>query len=94
MASGSKESSVFTSNPMGGTPGKTPSQKKSTPAEVGGGGSILTAYPQDNVHGLDLPNTMGDSMGGSCTNLSHSLRGASAVQRGSGGGGKTEKSGI
>lgn len=44
-------------------------------------GKIMSAYPQDNVHGVDLPNTTGGKMGGSPTNLSHSLKGASAVQK-------------
>jgi len=91
MASGSKEHTVFTTNELGGKPGQTESQKKAKGAEVGGGGSILSAYPQDNVHGVDLPNCTGDSMGGSVTNLSHSLTGASAVQRSKG---KPENSGI
>ena len=83
MASGSKEHSVFTTNDLGGKPGKSDMQKKS--------GDILSAYPQDNVHGVDLPGTMGESMGGGVTNLSHSLTGASAVQRSKG---KPENSGI
>lgn len=91
MASGDKATpSVFTGNPMGGTPGKTPMIKSAK----GGGGTIMSPYPQDNVHGVDLPNTTGDTMGGGPTNLKHSLTGASAVQTGSGGGGKTENSGI
>lgn len=45
------------------------------------GGRIMSAFPQDNVHGVDLPNTTGGKMGGSTTNLSHSLRGSSAVQK-------------
>ena len=49
-----------------------------------GVGKIKSAYPQDNVHGLDLPDTMGGSFGGSATNIAHSLSGASAVQRQSG----------
>lgn len=91
MASGSKSNSVFTTNDMGGKPGDSSMQKKTKGSEVGGGGSILSAYPQDNVHGVDLPNCMGDSMGGSDTNLGHSLTGASAVQRSKG---KPENSGI
>ena len=45
MASGSKEHTVFTTNELGGKPGQTESQKKAKGAEVGGGGSILSAYP-------------------------------------------------
>ena len=91
MASGSKEQSVFTGNPMGGKPGDSEMQKKVKGSEIGGSGSILSAYPQDNVHGVDLPNCMGDTMGGSVSNLGHSLTGASAVQRSKG---KPENSGI
>lgn len=39
------------------------------------------AYPQDNSGGHKLPNETGKKMGGSTTNLSHSLSGASAVQK-------------
>lgn len=84
MASGSKSDSIFTGNPMGGTPGQSDGVKKSKGGNVGGGGTINSAYPQDNVHGVNLPNTTGDDMGGSDTNLAHSLSGASAVQRQSG----------
>jgi hypothetical protein len=81
MASGSKERSVFTGNPMGGSPGSSDMVTTKSGGNVGGGGKIKSAYPQDNVHGLDLPDTKGGKMGGSPTNLSHSLSGASAVQR-------------
>lgn len=94
MASGSKSDSVFSTNPMGGKPGKTPSLKRMSGGPASDDGTILSAYPMDNVHGVDLPNTTGDTMGGGPTNLKHSLTGASAVVRGSGGGGKTENSGI
>lgn len=90
MASGSKSDSVFTGNPMGGTPGESAGQKSMKVP----GGTIKSAYPQDNVHGVDLPNTTGDTTGGSCTNLKHSLTGASAVQDKASRGGKTENSGI
>lgn len=90
MASGSKSDSVFTGNPMGGSIGQTPMQKKAK----GGGGTIVSPYPMDNVHGVDLPDTMGGPIGGSVTNLAHSLKGASAVQDRSSKGGKTENSGI
>lgn len=89
MASGSKSDSIFTGNPTGGSPGDSAGVKTMKVPE----GTIKSAYPQDNVHGVSLPNTTGDTMGGSCTNLKHSLSGASAVQRG-GHGGKTENSGI
>lgn len=39
------------------------------------------SYPQDNAGGMKLPNETGGKMGGSPTNLSHSLSGASAVQK-------------
>lgn len=58
---------------------------------AGNGYKDNASYPQDNAAGMKLPNETGGKMGGSVTNLSHSLSGASAVQRGSGGGGKTEK---
>lgn len=45
-------------------------------------GGIKSAYPQDNAGNYDLPNTRGGKMGGSTTNLGHSLSGASAVQGG------------
>lgn len=71
MASGSKTNSVFTSSGMGD--GKSEGIVTS--------GKIKSSYPMDNVHGVDLPNTRGGSFGGSDTNLSHSLKGASAVQK-------------
>lgn len=86
MASGSKSDSVFTRSGMGSGPSS--SQKRSS---MGKGTSDLVSHGQDNIHGVDLPNTMGGSMGGSVTNLSHSLEGASAVQRSKG---KPESSGI
>lgn len=84
MTSYSKQNSEFTRSGMGGSPGESQGLKRSKGSNVGGGGTILIAYPQDNVHGVDLPNCTGDDMGGSDTNLSHSLSGASAVQRQSG----------
>ena len=82
MASGSKSDSVFSTNTMGGSPGDSNGLKRSKGGNVGGGGTVLSAYPQDNVHGVDLPGTYcDDGMRGSDTNLSHSLSGASAVQR-------------
>lgn len=45
---------------------------------------IKTAHPPDNSGSHKLPNTKGGKMGGSTTNLGHSLSGASAVQTGSG----------
>jgi hypothetical protein len=77
MASGSKDSSVFTGNSVGGSPGDSDGLKKTSMP----GGTMLSAYPQDNIHGVNLPNTRGGKMAGSDTNLSHSLSGASAVQR-------------
>lgn len=43
-------------------------------------GSIKTAYGRDNSS-HSLPNTKGKAMKGGVDNLSHSLSGASAVQR-------------
>lgn len=92
MTSYKKEDNVFTRSGMGGKPGDSEGLKTTKGANVGGGGSILHAFPQDNVHGVDLPDChYGEPMGGSETNLSHSLSGASAVQRQKG---KVERSGI
>lgn len=89
MASGSKSDSIFTGNPTGD--GKSNGLVRSKMPD----GTMLSAFPQDNVHGYDCPRDKeGGPFGGSDTNLKHSLTGASAVQRGSGGGGKTENSGI
>lgn len=79
MASGSKSDSVFTKNPMGD--GKSEGMVRK---EIGDGQSILSAYPQDNVHGMSLDNERGGKMAGSPTNLKHSLTGVSAVQEGPG----------
>lgn len=79
MASGSKSNSIFTGNPTG--------QGKSegiVTKDIGDGQRIMSAYPQDNVHGMDLPDTRGGKMRGGPTNLEHSLKGASAVQDGPG----------
>ena len=84
MASSTKSNSVFTGNPMGGSAGDSDMVVTKSGGNQGGGGKIKSAYPQDNVHGLDLPNTKGGKFGGSATNISHSLSGASAVQRQSG----------
>jgi hypothetical protein len=75
MSSGSKSNSIFTGNPTGDGP-SAGIKKQSVP-----GGTLMSAYPQDNVHGVSLPDTTGCAMGGSDTNLSHSLKGASAVQK-------------
>lgn len=91
MTSYKKEDNVFTRNGLGGRPGESNGVEREKGGNVGGGGTILCAYPQDNVHGVELPGTMGEGMGGSETNLSHSLSGASAVQRQKG---KVERSGI
>jgi hypothetical protein len=50
--------------------------------KIGGGQKIMSAYPQDTASNHKLENTRGGSMGGSTTNLGHSLNGASAVQDG------------
>lgn len=80
MASGSKDRNVFTEDRMGQGPSTMEKRSKMT-ARSDPGEMDLAAYPQDNVHGVDLPNCMGGKVGGSVTNLSHSLEGASAVQR-------------
>ena len=82
MASGSKDRNVFTEDRLGKGPStmmkrtRVAEARRSDPGEMD-----LAAYPQDNVHGVDLPDCMGGKVGGSVTNLSHSLEGASAVQR-------------
>jgi hypothetical protein len=75
MASGTKSGGVFTGNPMGDSPSAGIKMSK-----VMSGQSIKSAYPQDNVHGMSLPDTMGGKMGGGDAYLGHSLKGASAVQ--------------
>ncbi len=45
------------------------------------GGKFLTPFGRDNSS-HKLPNTKGKSMGGSITNLAHSLSGSSANQKG------------
>ncbi len=85
MASGSKTNSVFTETNMG--TGKSAGIYNE---KADHGQTIKCAYGQDNVHGLDLPDTRGGSMRGGVTNLSHSLRGASAVQDGPGAAGKVK----
>ncbi len=91
MTSYKKEDNVFTRNPLGGRPGESEGLVRMKGTIVGGGGTMLSAYPMDNVHGVDLPDEHGGTMGGSETNLSHSLSGASAVQRQRG---KVERSGA
>jgi hypothetical protein len=86
MASGSKEQSAFTGNSIGS--GKSTGIK--TKGIGFGGQKINSAYPQDNVHGVDLPNTMGGTLAGGPDNLKHSLTGTSAVQRGPGSAGKAK----
>jgi hypothetical protein len=79
MASGSKSDSIFTKNPTG--EGKSEGMVRK---DIGDGQSILSAYPQDNVHGMSLDNERGGKFRGSPTNLEHSLKGTSAVQDGPG----------
>lgn len=92
MASGTKSGGVFTSNPLG--KGKSNGMTRTAAGGTGPSGgvkqSILSAYPQDNVHGVDLPDTRGGSFRGGPTNLAHSLKGASAVQEGPGAAGKVK----
>lgn len=86
MASGSKESSVFTGN----STGKGASTGIKTKGIGFGGQKIMSAYPQDNIHGYDVENPTGDTLRGGPDNLKHSLTGASAVQRGPGSAGKAK----
>lgn len=81
-----KSSSEFTENSIGKGKSTGISDKN-----IGFGGQhIKTAYPMDNIHGLDLPNTRGGSFRGGPTNLKHSLTGATAVQDGPGAAGKVK----
>lgn len=79
MASGSKTNSVFTEQNMGDGPSTGIKKEK-----IANGQTIMSAYPQDNVHGVELMDTMGCKMRGGPNNLEHSLKGASAVQDGPG----------
>lgn len=79
MASGSKSGGPFTGNSTG--KGKSAGIVEKS---IGDGQKIMSAYPQDNVHGVDLPDTRGCHLGGSPTNLKHSLTGTAAVQDGPG----------
>lgn len=46
------------------------------------GGTLETSFPSDAYQGMKVPNAKGGgSFGGSDTNLSHSLKGTSAVQK-------------
>jgi len=76
MTSYKKEENVFTRNPLGGEVGVSEGLiRKKIP-----GGTLLSAYPQDNVHGVDLPDCYAGAMpDGSPSNLAHSLKGASMV---------------
>lgn len=81
MASGSKDRNVFTEDRMGQGDSTMEKRSKVSGQRTDPGEMDLAAYPMDNVHGVDLPDCMGGKMGGSVTNLSHSLEGASAVPR-------------
>lgn len=52
--------------------------------KIGMGQTIKSAYPMDNAGGHQLPDVRGGKLGGSDTNLAHSLSGTSAVQKGTG----------
>lgn len=71
----------FTRSGTGGSPGSSNNVKKSKMP----GGTMMTATGQDNVTGVNLSNELGGSFGGGDASLSHSLSGASAVQRQKGG---------
>lgn len=64
----------------------TSTSHEMTKKSIGGGQSILTATPMDNVgvvyDGFDSSMKDMSGIGGSPTNLAHSLTGASAVQTG------------
>lgn len=89
MASGSKTNSVFTESNMG-----TGKSSGIYDEKADNGQTIKCAYPQDNVHGMNLPNERGGSFRGSPTNLGHSLKGASAVQDGPGAAGPVKHTRI
>ena len=76
MASGSKTNSNYTRS--GNGDGMSEGIVRSAMPR---GQTDQASYPQDNVTGVPLKNTKGGSFGGSDTNLSHSLNGASAVQK-------------
>ena len=79
MASGGPVRSAFTDNSIGGTPGESDGMVKSKVP----GGTLISPYTMDNVHGVNLKGTMCEgagNWGGSDFNLAHSLKGASAVQ--------------
>lgn len=71
------QNNVFTRSGMGGKPGGSNDMKSSKMP----GGTMKTATGQDNVHGVDIPDELGCSMGGGHDNLSHSLTGTGAVPR-------------
>lgn len=92
MASGNKSGGVFTGNSTskGKSEGMVTKRVGGNGPKGGDGQKILSAYPQDNVHGLDLPDTRGGSFRGGPTNLAHSLKGTSAVQEGPGAAGSVK----
>ena len=45
------------------------------------GGTIRRSFAPDNRRGLETAGDTGKELGGSTTNLSHSLRGSSAVNK-------------
>lgn len=59
----------------------TKNSKGEVTSKMPDGFKDCVSYPQDNAGNVKLPNETGGKMGGSVTNLSHSLSGASAVQR-------------
>lgn len=60
--------------------GKSPS-KGIVNTSADRGQTIMSAYPMDNAGGVSLPNERGGKMGGSSTNIAHSLKGASVVDK-------------
>lgn len=73
MTSYAPEKNVFTGNSIGGSPGDSDGLKRMKMP----GGTLLSAYPQDNVHGVSLPDCHGGSFAGGDSNLAHSITGAS-----------------
>lgn len=79
MTSYKKESNVFTRNPLGGKPGESDGLKRKSIMD--GNGTLLSAYPQDNVNGLDLPDCYdGGEFEGGINNLSHSITASASDQ--------------
>ena len=91
MTSYKKEENIFTRNPGDeGRPGDSEGEKRHKGGNlVDGPGEVLRAFPQDNVHGVELEDCHdGREMEGGVTSLKGQLEGASAVPRQTGRKGK------